>query len=135
MDLLNLFGILLNIPATVMGLTVLAFGNSSQDLIANVSLSKKGLSIMATTACFAAPIFGLCVGLSFGFWALLQSSGRDEIHVSLPSNIATGFYFTIFNCASIVVAGVVGKGFIGKYWGYFGLGLYAVYVATSLYIA
>ena len=55
-DLLQLFGILLRIPSTVLGLTVLAFGNSVQDLVANVSLSKKGLSTMATTSCFTSRV-------------------------------------------------------------------------------
>jgi sodium/potassium/calcium exchanger 6 len=49
-ELLELFGILLRIPNTIMGVTVLAFGNSLQDLVANVSLSKKGLNTMAITA-------------------------------------------------------------------------------------
>jgi sodium/potassium/calcium exchanger 6 len=49
-ELLELFGILLRIPNTLMGLTILAFGNSIQDLVANVSLSKKGLNTMALTA-------------------------------------------------------------------------------------
>lgn len=49
-ELLELFGIVLRIPDTVMGLTVLAFGNSVQDLVANVSISKKGLNTMALTA-------------------------------------------------------------------------------------
>ncbi|KAL7454359.1 hypothetical protein ACHAWC_006004 [Mediolabrus comicus] len=134
-ELLELFGILLEIPRTIMGLTVLAFGNSSQDLIANVSLSRKGLSTMAVTACLAGPIFNLCIGLSLGFMALLKSTGKDEIHVKFPGNIKTGFYFTLANCALIVFAGiVVGKGVIGKGYGYLACGLYVVYVLTSLNI-
>ena len=134
-EILELFGILLRIPSTVMGLTVLAFGNSLQDLVANVSLSKKGLSTMATTACLAGPIFNLCVGLGFGFWALMKSTGADEIYVELPRNIATGFWFTIANCALIVFSGVVvGKGVIGRGYGYVAVGLYAIYVVTSLYV-
>lgn len=134
-ELLELFGILLRIPSTVLGLTVLAFGNSLQDLVANVTLSKKGLSTMATTACFAGPIFNLCIGLGFGFWALMQTTGKEEIHVELPRNIATGFLFTIANCALIVFSGVVvGKGVIGRGYGYVACGLYMVYVLTSLYI-
>mmetsp|Transcript_15156 Transcript_15156/g.28802 ORF Transcript_15156/g.28802 Transcript_15156/m.28802 type:complete len:275 (+) Transcript_15156:67-891(+) len=134
-QLLGLFGILLQIPATVMGLMVLAPGNSLQDLVANVSLSKKGLSTMATTACLAGPIFNLCVGLGLGFWALMKNTGKEEIRVELPANIATGFYFTIANCALIVFAGrVVGKGVIGRGYGYVACGLYVVYVLTSLYV-
>lgn len=134
-ELLDLFGVLLGIPSTVLGLTVLAFGNSIQDLVANVTLSKKGLSTMATTACFAGPIFNLCIGLGVGFWALMKATGKDEIHVALPRNIATGFCFTIANCGLIVFAGVViGKGTIGRSYGYVACSLYAVYVITSIYI-
>ena len=134
-EILELFGILLRIPSTILGLTVLAFGNSIQDLVANVTLSKKGLSTMATTACFAGPIFNLCAGLGLGFWALMKSTGRDEIHVELPRNIATGFMFAIANCALIIMAGtVVGKGVIGRGYGYAACGIYTIYVVTSLYM-
>ena len=126
---------LLRIPSTVLGLTVLAFGNSIQDLVANVTLSKRGLSTMATTACFAGPIFNLCIGLGVGFWVLMKSTGKDHIRVELPRNIATGFCFTIVNCGLIVFAGVViGKGMIGKSYGYVACALYTVYVLTSLYV-
>ncbi|KAL7497204.1 hypothetical protein ACHAWT_005251 [Skeletonema menzelii] len=134
-ELLELFGILLEIPSTIMGLTVLAFGNSLQDLIANVSLSRKGLSTMAVTACLAGPIFNLCIGLGLGFMALLKSTGKEEIHVKFPKNIKTGFYFTLANCVLILIAGVfVGKGVLGRGYGYLACGLYLAYVVTSLYV-
>jgi sodium/potassium/calcium exchanger 6 len=134
-EILELFGILLEIPSTVLGLTVLAFGNSIQDLVANFTLSKKGLSTMATTACFAGPIFNLCVGLGLGFWALMKSTGKDEIQVELPRNIATGFLFSIANCGLIIFVGlVIGKGLIGRGYGYVACGLYLVYVLISLYV-
>ncbi len=82
-EILELFGILLEIPLTVLGLTVLAFRNSIQDLVANFTLSKKGLSTMATTASFAGPIFNLCVGLGFGSWALMKNTGMDKIQAEL----------------------------------------------------
>lgn len=134
-QLLELFGILFQIPSTVLGLTVLAVGNSIQDLVASVALSRKGLSTMATTACFAGPIFNMCVGLGFGFWMLLNHMGVDEIRVELPNNIAIGFWFTIANCVLIVLSGVVvGKGVIGRGYGYLACVLYVAYVAASLCI-
>eukprot|EP00956_Cyclotella_meneghiniana_P023197 scaffold44711_cov90-Cyclotella_meneghiniana.AAC.1 len=164
-ELLELFGILLRIPTTIMGLTVLAFGNSVQDLVANISISKKGLNTMALTAwcvidlliclrtvfrayviiltssqnfsvhSLAGPIFNMCIGLGGGFWVLLKSTGKDEIHVKYPSNIKTGFYFTIANCILLVVTGtVIGRGVIGRGYGYVACGLYIVYVVTSLVV-
>lgn len=66
---------------------------------------------------------------------LLKSSGLDEIHVKYPSNIKTGFYFTIANCILLVVAGtVIGRGVIGRGYGYVACGLYIMYVVTSLLV-
>ena len=62
-DLLQLFGIMTGLPAAFLGLTVLAWGNSIGDLIANVSISKKGYGEMALTGCIAAPLFNLLLGL------------------------------------------------------------------------
>ena len=90
---------------------------------------------MAITACVAGPMFNLCVGLGFGFWALMKSTGEDAIHVTFPNNLKTGFYFTIANCIMAVFAGtVVGKGVIGRRYGYVACTLYAIYVVTSLYV-
>lgn len=41
------------IPSTILGMTVLAWGNSMGDLSANLAMARKGMPDMATTACFA----------------------------------------------------------------------------------
>ena len=45
-NLLAYLGAVLNIPKTIMGVTVLALGNSMSDLSADVALAKKGLANM-----------------------------------------------------------------------------------------
>ena len=62
-DLLKLYGILTGAPPALLGLTVLAWGNSIGDLIANTSIAKKGYAEMAITGCYAAPLFNLLLGL------------------------------------------------------------------------
>jgi Ca2+/Na+ antiporter len=77
----------------------------------------------------------MCVGLGGGFWVLMKTTGKDEIHVKFPTNIKTGFYFTIANCVLVVLAGaVIGQGVIGRGYGYVACGLYCVYVLTSLLV-
>ena len=49
--LLDFMGIVLHIPGAIMGLTILAWGNSMADLSANVTMARKGLANMAITAC------------------------------------------------------------------------------------
>lgn len=52
-NLLDFVGIICRIPASIMGLTILAWGNSMGDLSANLTMARKGLANMAMTACFA----------------------------------------------------------------------------------
>ena len=49
-SLLDFMGIVLHIPGAIMGLTVLAWGNSMADLSANITMARKGLANMAMTA-------------------------------------------------------------------------------------
>ena len=48
-NVLSFIGIVLRIPSSIMGLTVLAWGNSMADLSANVTMARKGLANMAIT--------------------------------------------------------------------------------------
>jgi sodium/potassium/calcium exchanger 6 len=66
-NLLDFVGIILKIPAPIVGLTILAWGNSMGDLSANMTMARKGLANMAMTACFAGPLFNILVGLGLGF--------------------------------------------------------------------
>ena len=134
-SLLSFFGIMLHIPATIMGLTVLAWGNSSQDLVANMTVARKGLSTMAITASFAGPVFNILVGLGIGLTILTQSNHNpgDPVPVSLNNSLRVGFIFSILNGILVIVAGVVvGKGVVPKRYGYVAMIVYAAYAVCSL---
>lgn len=77
-SILNFMGIVLHIPDAIMGLTVLAWGNSMGDLSANITMARKGLANMAMTACFAGLIFNILVGLGLGFSNLHAQTGKEE---------------------------------------------------------
>lgn len=62
-DLLKVLGLLTGLPTTLLGLTVLAWGNSIGDLMANTSIAKKGYVEMALTGCYASPLFNILLGL------------------------------------------------------------------------
>jgi len=51
------------LSSTLLGLTVLSWGNSVGDAIASSAISKKGYGEMALTGCIAGPIFNLMLGL------------------------------------------------------------------------
>jgi solute carrier family 24 (sodium/potassium/calcium exchanger), member 6 len=62
-NLLDAWGHVLEISPAVLGLTVLAWGNSIGDLAANVSIAKNGYPSMAIAGCFAGPMFNLLIGV------------------------------------------------------------------------
>ena len=64
--LLEFFGVTWGIEPSVLGLTVLAWGNSIGDLVTDVAMARRGLSNMAITACFAGPLFNMLMGLGIG---------------------------------------------------------------------
>jgi len=132
-SVLSFVGIMLSIPPPVLGLTLLAWGNSMSDLSANMTMARKGLANMAMTACFAGPVFNILVGLGLGFSSLAAKTGVAEREVGMSPSVLTGFLFIALNTASILVAGLfIGKGVISQKYGYVSLVLYAAYVVTSI---
>eukprot|EP00573_Skeletonema_grethae_P003116 CAMPEP_0201690490 /NCGR_PEP_ID=MMETSP0578-20130828/3927_1 /ASSEMBLY_ACC=CAM_ASM_000663 /TAXON_ID=267565 /ORGANISM="Skeletonema grethea, Strain CCMP 1804" /LENGTH=862 /DNA_ID=CAMNT_0048175503 /DNA_START=34 /DNA_END=2622 /DNA_ORIENTATION=- len=131
--LLEFLGVTMRIPNSIMGLTILAWGNSMADLSANVTMARKGLANMAITACFAGPLFNILIGLGAGFGLLRNIKKADVLYVSLTPDISTGFVFCFVNCILILFSGLaVNNGVIPAGYGYMAIGLYVVYIVTSL---
>lgn len=118
-SVLDFFGICLKIPGPIVGLTILAWGNSMSDLSADITMARKGLANMAMTACFAGPLFNILVGLGFGFSSLAAQTGEANREVTVPTSAATGFLFIALNSVVILGTGLgFGGGMIPKKYGY-----------------
>ena len=52
-DLLNAFGLIMNIDNTYLGLTILAIGNALPDALTTISLCKQGLGVLALSGGYA----------------------------------------------------------------------------------
>jgi len=132
-SVLSFLGILCYIPADIMGLTVLAIGNSFGDFAANVSMARKGLVNMAITACFAGPVFSILIGVGLGFYVLGNALGKRELEVHLTLPLKTAIIFSMLNCVILLISGVIlGRGRLGKMYGLAALILYATYTCISL---
>jgi len=64
---LEVVGSTLTIPPSVLGITILAWGNSIGDMIANVVIARGGYATMAISASYASPLLNALIGLGMSF--------------------------------------------------------------------
>jgi Ca2+/Na+ antiporter len=137
--LLVALGFALHVSAEILGLTVLAWGNSLGDFVADVSVARAGTPKMAIAACFAGPLFNLLLGLGMSLTVqalrepdhvvdMLNPSGYDALTCRQSSIVFCCFVFLLISLVSSFIV-VPLNGFRIKPW-YGGLliALYAVYL-------
>jgi sodium/potassium/calcium exchanger 6 len=62
-NLLEAIGLVMHLSETILGATVLAWGNSIGDMVADVVMSRAGYPGMAIAATYGGPLFNLLIGL------------------------------------------------------------------------
>jgi sodium/potassium/calcium exchanger 6 len=96
--LLETLGNLFGISDSVLGVSVLAWGNSIGDLVSNTAIARDGFPTMAFAGCFAGPMFNLLVGI--GASLTIATIKRGPVHVGKPSPLVfLGFgylYMSLF---------------------------------------
>ena len=129
---LEFFAALSGIKPEILGLTLLAWGNSVGDYFTNVAMARKGLANMALTACFAGPVFNLLVTLGVGFLIRLDNFQERRMRVASNDGISVGLGMIIANCVCVVGAGLLLAGRVPKQFGFFSVGLYVLYLVIAL---
>ena len=93
MDLLQLFGFVSHLPASLLALTIVSWGNCLGDMTADVAMAKRGYGEMAITGTIAGPIFNILCGLGLGqTFSILYSKNPMETVVgfSLYQDVTSG---------------------------------------------
>ncbi|CAK5021913.1 unnamed protein product [Aphanomyces euteiches] len=129
---LTTLGVITTLPASVLGLTVLSWGNSIGDLSTNVAIAKGGCAEMALAGCFGGPVFNLLVGLGIPFLFLQKSNQTSivpwDIH-GIVSLISLGLSLLL-----TLSIGIVYKFSCPKWYGKVLYGLYVIYTAVHVAI-
>ncbi|XP_071479928.1 mitochondrial sodium/calcium exchanger protein-like [Diadema antillarum] len=105
-NILQMFGIEFNIDDAVLGLTVLAWGNSIGDLIADITMAKQGFPTMGMSACFGGPMFNMLLGIGI---SCTITTIRDNGSFTLVTNdvqyvLAAGLAVSLLSSMILMVA-------------------------------
>ncbi|XP_015280774.1 PREDICTED: sodium/potassium/calcium exchanger 6, mitochondrial, partial [Gekko japonicus] len=82
-NILRTLGVVFRLSNTVLGLTLLAWGNSIGDTFSDLTMARQGYPRMAFSACFGGIIFNMLVGVGLG--CLLQMT-NTKLVVKLDSD-------------------------------------------------
>ncbi|XP_051661258.1 mitochondrial sodium/calcium exchanger protein [Manacus candei] len=84
-NILRTLGIIFQLSNTVLGLTLLAWGNSIGDTFSDLTMARQGYPRMAFSACFGGIIFNILVGVGLG--CLLQMSSSQPLVKLEPDSL------------------------------------------------
>jgi len=78
-SLLKAFGVMFGLSDAILGLTVLAWGNSIGDFIADTSMARRGSPRAGFSAAFGGPLFNLLIGIGLPFTIQILRGGGKPI--------------------------------------------------------
>jgi sodium/potassium/calcium exchanger 6 len=134
--LLKTIGLLMNIPDTFLGMTVLTFGNSLPDLVLNTRLVKNGYGEMALSGCIGGPFFNLLIGLGSSLLKLNVLYGKFPINFFQKENIISviAAFTLIINLITLFVISYYTKYTLGNSISYIGFTIYGLFLLSICYI-
>jgi len=130
--LIETAGFLLGISTSILGLTVIAIGNSAGDLVSDIAAAKGGEAKMAVAACFGSPLLMNIIGAgaSLTVRAIMTGGADTESSVSQVCRIAYLFLYTAL-FSHMVVFPLCGYSASRGYAVYL-FALYAVFMLLAL---
>nr|KAI8753626.1 sodium/potassium/calcium exchanger 6; mitochondrial-like [Biomphalaria glabrata] len=132
-NILQALGVVFDLSDAILGLTLLAWGNSIGDLIADTTMARQGYPRMGISACFGGPLFNLLLGLGIPFTiACIKRGGVFYLKVNLEQMVlAAGLGFSL---ASSLVIVPFSKFKMSRPYGIYLLFLYATFLVVAVLI-
>ena len=106
-SLMNALGCIAGIQPFVMGLTILAVGNSISDLIGDMTITKQGYPQMAIGGIYASPMFSLLVGLGVSLGVLYAKNPTAVITLGEDTEVINLTF--VFMLITLVVTLIVSE--------------------------
>ncbi|KAL6545018.1 Cation/calcium exchanger 5 [Orobanche hederae] len=135
LNCLAALGVLLHLPPALLGLTVLAWGNSVGDLVADVAVAKAGQPAMAMAGCFAGPMFNMLFGLGTALVIQTADVYPEAYELRFHTSIVVAFVFLLLSLMGSLFVVTWYRFRVPRFWGFCLVALYIVFIAVSLFIA
>ncbi|KAL1549618.1 Cation/calcium exchanger 5 [Salvia divinorum] len=135
LNCLAALGMLLQLPSALLGLTVLAWGNSIGDLVADLAVAKAGQPAMAMAGCFAGPMFNMLFGLGTGLVIQTANVYPKAYKLHFHTSIVVAFVFLILSLMGSLLVVTWNRFRVPRFWGFCLVGLYLIFMMVSLLIA
>ncbi|KAK7505987.1 hypothetical protein BaRGS_00002709, partial [Batillaria attramentaria] len=132
-NILQMFGIVFNISNAIIGLTLLAWGNSIGDLVADFAMARQGYPRMGISACFGGPLFNVLLGIGIPFTiACIKNGGTFKLQVTLEELfLAAGV--TVSLISSLIIVPLSGFR-MSRGYGIYLVIVYVIFLALALLI-
>ncbi|CAC5384113.1 SLC24A6 [Mytilus coruscus] len=130
-NILQTFGIVFNISDAILGLTLLAWGNSIGDLIADTVMAKQGFPRMGMSACFGGPLFNLLLGIGIPFTiGTIKNGGTYKIKLTAEEVVLVSFLMLSLLTSLVVVP--LSKFRMSKPYGILLIVVYIVFLIVAI---
>jgi len=131
-DLLQAVGIMWQVSDAILATTVLAWGNSIGDMVADVIVARQGYPEMACGACYGGPCLNLLIGLGISITS--HCIRGDTFQVSLEPTLILSFAFLIASLISALVVIPLCRFTSPKPFGVFLLAIYVIYMVMNILV-
>ncbi|XP_061585085.1 mitochondrial sodium/calcium exchanger protein [Cololabis saira] len=131
-SLLHMLGVVLSLSNTVLGLTLLAWGNSIGDCFSDITIARQGYPRMAISACFGGIIFNMLFGVGLG--CLVQMI-KTQSNVQFESEGLLTWILAGSLGLSLVLSFIIvplRQFHLGRTYGIFLLIFYAIFLLIAL---
>ncbi|ELP85192.1 na/ca exchanger, putative [Entamoeba invadens IP1] len=130
-SLLQSIGVAMRVDSSLLGLTVLCWGNSIGDFVSNVVVSSQGYSEMGIIASYGGPCFNLLIGLGSGVLARSIRNFPQSQNVVMTDTIFFSLMYLIIQLL-ITLLIITLKGKLTKKYSFVLIGSYVLVLSFSV---
>ncbi|KAM4746185.1 mitochondrial sodium/calcium exchanger protein isoform 2-T2 [Anableps anableps] len=131
-SLLHMLGVVLSLSNTVLGLTLLAWGNSIGDCFSDITIARQGYPRMAIAACFGGIIFNMLFGVGLG--CLVQMYNTHSFVQFESAGLLTWILAGSLGLSLVLSFLIVplSQFYLGRSYGIFLLVFYCIFLTIAL---